>query len=204
MDYPERPVMVVDDEAQVLIAFSTELRLGGITNVVTCEDPRKVLTMLRRSLIVAAAAIVVASHPAAADITVYTAGPANLINALAKGFTAKSGVKVNAFQATTGKVMARIESEASNPTVDIMISASWDTATDFAKRKWTAPYQSPNAKTVPDFLKTDGAVAQGAGRIGQETRSWAHVVFGRCAAGQARWPHDHRADARGVGGSSGP
>ena len=46
MDYPERPVMVVDDEAQVLIAFSTELRLGGITNVVTCEDPRKVLPML--------------------------------------------------------------------------------------------------------------------------------------------------------------
>jgi len=46
IDYPERPVMVVDDEPQVLIAFSTELRFGGITNVVTCEDPRKVMPML--------------------------------------------------------------------------------------------------------------------------------------------------------------
>jgi iron(III) transport system substrate-binding protein len=121
--------------------------------------------MLRRSLLVATAAILVASHPAAADIIVYTAGPANLINTLAKGFTAKSGVRVNAFQATTGKVMARIESEAANPSVDVLISASWDTATDFAKRKWTAPYQSPNAATVPNFLKTDGAVAQGVSAL---------------------------------------
>ena len=45
-DYPLRPVTVVDDEAQVLIAFSTELRFGGINNVVTCQDPREVLPML--------------------------------------------------------------------------------------------------------------------------------------------------------------
>src|SRR5262245_57332028 len=122
--------------------------------------------MLRRSLLAATAVILVAAaHPAAADITVYTAGPANLINALAKGFTAKSGVKVNAFQATTGKVMARIEAEAANPSVDVLISASWDTATDFAKRKWTSAYQSPNAATVPDFLKTDGVVAQGVSAL---------------------------------------
>ena len=44
--YPLRPVMLVDDEPQVLIAFSTELRLGGITNVVTCQDPRQVLPLL--------------------------------------------------------------------------------------------------------------------------------------------------------------
>jgi len=45
-DYPQRPVTLVDDEAQVLIAFSTELRFGGINNVVTCQDPREVLPML--------------------------------------------------------------------------------------------------------------------------------------------------------------
>ena len=38
--------MLVDDEARVLAAFSTELRLGGIANVVTCQDPRQVLPML--------------------------------------------------------------------------------------------------------------------------------------------------------------
>ncbi len=44
--YPLRPVMLVDDEPQVLMAFSTELRLGGITNVVTCQDPREALSLL--------------------------------------------------------------------------------------------------------------------------------------------------------------
>ena len=49
---------------------------------------------------------------ALADITVYSAGPASLIEKLAAGFTTETGVKVNVFQATTGKVMARIEAEA--------------------------------------------------------------------------------------------
>src|SRR5690606_8742893 len=78
-----------------------------------------------------------------ADVTVYTAGPAALIEKLAAGFTAESGIKVNVFQATTGKVMARIEAEASNPVVDVLISASWDTATDFTSRGWLLPYKSP-------------------------------------------------------------
>jgi iron(III) transport system substrate-binding protein len=119
----------------------------------------------RSLLLTATAAALLFARPALADIVVYTAGPAELINALAKGFTAKSGVKVNVFQATTGKVMARIEAEASNPSVDVLISASWDTATDFAKRGWTAAYQSPNAETVPAFLKTDGVVAQGVSAL---------------------------------------
>jgi iron(III) transport system substrate-binding protein len=101
-----------------------------------------------------------------ADITVYTAGPQDLIDKLASGFTAQTGIKVNVFQATTGKVMARIESEAANPVVDVLISASWDTATDFAKRGWLVSYTSPNAAKVPDFLKSDTAVAQGVSALG--------------------------------------
>ncbi len=102
----------------------------------------------------------VAANAAYADITVYSASPAGLINDLAKGFQAKTGVKVNVYQATTGQIMARIQSEAANPVVDVLISASWDTANDFAKRGWLVNYDSPNAKTVPDFLKSPGAVAQ--------------------------------------------
>lgn len=102
---------------------------------------------------------------AMADVTVYTAGPAALIEKLAAGFTAETGIAVNPFQATTGKVMARIESEAANPVVDVLISASWDTATDFAERGWLLPYASPNAVNVPDFLKTDSAVAQGVSAL---------------------------------------
>ncbi len=99
-------------------------------------------------------------RPALADLIVYSAGPAGLINTLSKGFTATSGINVKVFQATTGKVMARIQSEAANPVVDVVVSASWDTATDFAKRGWLVDYFSPNAAAVPASLKSQGAVAQ--------------------------------------------
>jgi iron(III) transport system substrate-binding protein len=111
-------------------------------------------------------AFLLAAAPAAADITVYSAGPGSLIDGLAAGFTKQTGAKVKVFQATTGKVMARIEAEAANPVVDVLISASWDTATDFAKRGWLVAYTSPNAAKVPAFLKTDTAVAQGISALG--------------------------------------
>ncbi|SOC00351.1 ABC transporter substrate-binding protein [Rhodobacter maris] len=101
------------------------------------------------------------ANAASADITVYTAGPAKLIENLSVGFTAKTGIKVDVFQATTGKVMARLEAEAANPVADVVISASWDTATTMAEEGKLLPYTSPNAAHVPDFLKTDTAVAQG-------------------------------------------
>lgn len=106
-----------------------------------------------------------AGSAARADVTVYTAGPASLIESLAAGFTEATGIGVDFFQATTGQVMARIEAEAANPVVDVLISASWDTAVDFAERGWLVPYASPNAETVPDFLKSETAVAQGVSAL---------------------------------------
>jgi iron(III) transport system substrate-binding protein len=99
-------------------------------------------------------------------ISVYSAGPANLIENLAKGFKAASGIDVGVFQGTTGQVMARIEAEAANPVVDVLISASWDTATDFTKRDWLLAYTSPNAAQVPASLKSATAVAQGVSALG--------------------------------------
>ena len=122
---------------------------------------------------------------ALADITIYTAGPASLIEKLSADFTAKTGVKVDVFQATTGKVMARIEAEAANPVVDVLISASWDTATDFANRGWLVSHTSPNAEKVPDFLKNDTAVAQGVSALAiawnpasgtPEPKEWADLA----------------------------
>ncbi|MBB6262593.1 iron(III) transport system substrate-binding protein [Paenochrobactrum gallinarii] len=115
---------------------------------------------------IALALTLLSSTAAFADITVYSAGPGSLIEKLVAGFTEKTGTKVQVFQATTGKVMARIEAEAANPVVDVLISASWDTATDFAKRNWLVAYTSPNAVNVPDFLKNEYAVAQGVSALG--------------------------------------
>lgn len=99
-------------------------------------------------------------------LTVYTAGPGSLAKGLASGFEKKTGVKVNIFQATTGKVMARLEAEQANPQADILISASWDTAEDLHNRGWLLPYQSTNAGEVPDMLKSADYVAQGVSALG--------------------------------------
>ncbi|WP_050479236.1 ABC transporter substrate-binding protein [Herbaspirillum rhizosphaerae] len=94
-------------------------------------------------------------------LTVYTAGPGSLGKKLAQGFEKKTGIKVDLFQATTGKVMARLEAEADNPHADVLISASWDTARDLEKRGWLLNYESPNAAHVPAMFKTPSYVAQG-------------------------------------------
>lgn len=99
-------------------------------------------------------------------LTVYTAGPGSLAKNLASGFEQQSGVKVNIFQATTGKVMARLEAEQANPQADILISASWETAEDLHKRGWLLPFTSANAEKVPQTLKSADYVAQGISALG--------------------------------------
>lgn len=99
-------------------------------------------------------------------LTVYTAGPGSLAKNLASGFEKQTGVKVNIYQATTGKVMARLEAEQANPQADVLISASWDTAEDLHNRGWLLPYQSANAQNIPDELKSADYVAQGVSALG--------------------------------------
>lgn len=123
--------------------------------------------------------------PSVHALTVYTAGPGNLSKKLAQGFERKSGIKVDLFQATTGKVMARIEAESSNPHADVLISASWDTAQDLERRGWLTPYTSPNAAHVPPMFKSPTYVAQGISALGivwntragkPEPRDWSDLA----------------------------
>lgn len=108
-----------------------------------------------------AAAVLVLSAASGHALTVYTAGPAGLIKDLAAGYEKATGVKVEVFQADTGKVMARLEAEAANPRADVVISASWDSALDLHKRGWLLNHQSPNAARVPALYKGPSYVAQG-------------------------------------------
>lgn len=99
-------------------------------------------------------------------LTVYTAGPGSLAKSLASGFEQQTGVKVTVFQATTGKVMARLEAEQANPQADVLISALWDTAEDLHQRGWLLPFASANADQVPANLKSADYIAQGVSALG--------------------------------------
>ncbi|HGP1126578.1 TPA: ABC transporter substrate-binding protein [Klebsiella pneumoniae] len=99
-------------------------------------------------------------------LTVYTAGPGSLAKSLASGFEQQTGVKVTVFQATTGKVMARLEAEQANPQADVLISASWDTAEELHQRGWLLPFASANADQVPANLKSADYIAQGVSALG--------------------------------------
>ncbi len=45
---PQYPVMIVDDEEQILLAIDTTLRMAGINNTITCRDSRDVMKLLSR------------------------------------------------------------------------------------------------------------------------------------------------------------
>ena len=44
--YPEHPVLLVDDESEILTSYSLSLRSGGIKNILSCQDSREVMPLL--------------------------------------------------------------------------------------------------------------------------------------------------------------
>ncbi len=118
-----------------------------------------------KPLTLGACLLALPSLAAAGTLTVYSAGPGALVENLAADFTEETGIRVNVFQSTTGQVMARLESEQSNPLADVVISASWDSAESLHEEGLLHEYLSPNADTIPDFLKTDHYVAQGVSAL---------------------------------------
>ncbi len=121
---------------------------------------------MKKFLPVLAAGLMFSASASAADtLVVYSAGPKPLSAGLAKAFEAKTGTKVELFQSTSGKVMARYQAEKANPHVDVLISASWGHAITLDKAGDLSAYTSPNAAKVPTSLKTDTYVAQGAAAL---------------------------------------
>ncbi|PPC77852.1 ABC transporter substrate-binding protein [Pokkaliibacter plantistimulans] len=98
-------------------------------------------------------------------LVVYSAGPKPLSSGLAKAFEAKTGIKVDMFEATAGKIMARYEAEKANPQVDVIISAAWADAISLDQAGELLPYHSANAANVPAALQTPNYVAQGAAAL---------------------------------------
>lgn len=57
-------------------------------------------------------------------LTVYSAGPDGLAANIQEAFEEKTGIKVEMFQGTTGKILSRLEAEKNNPVADVVVLAS--------------------------------------------------------------------------------
>lgn len=84
------------------------------------------------------------------SITVYMPSPAGLADKLAEAFTAKTGVKVNQFQGTTGEILARLEAEQANPIADVVILASWSDGLSMKAKDQLISYAPANADKIND------------------------------------------------------
>lgn len=93
-------------------------------------------------------------------LVVYSAGPEGLANKIIEGFEAQTGVKVEMFQGTTGKILARMEAEKANPVVDVVILASLPSAQGLKNDGLTLPYpEAKNAdKLNPDWSDKEGTI----------------------------------------------
>ena len=84
------------------------------------------------------------------EISYYSANPQGLTDALVEEFEAKTGVKVNVYADTTGKITARIKAEEANPQADIVYLASWSAASKQADSGALEEYTPEGADKVHD------------------------------------------------------
>lgn len=105
------------------------------------------------------------------EISYYSANPQGLTDALVEKFTAKTGVKVNTYADTTGKITARIKAEEANPQADIVYLASWDAAQKQSASGALEQYTPAGADKVHD-----GWVSKTGDFVGRDGSALALVV----------------------------
>ena len=82
------------------------------------------------------------------SLTLYSANPQGLTDNLVAAFTEATGVEVNVFAGTTGKITAKLDAEWDNPQADVVYLASWAPAAAYAADKRTLGYQPFGYDTV--------------------------------------------------------
>jgi len=116
------------------------------------------------SLFVIAAALVVTAA-SAQTLTVYSSGPGSLAKALVAGYQkAHPGSKIDLFASSTGKVMARLAAEQSNPHADVVILADWTAGLNLQQQGDVLPYRPaalldtvrPELRASGDFVPLGG------------------------------------------------
>lgn len=125
-------------------------------------------------------------------LVLYSAGPQNLADNLIAGFEQQTGVKVEMFQGTTGKILARLEAEKGNPVADVVILASLPSAQALKADGLTRPYpEAVNSdKLNKEWSDADGhyfstsasalGIAYNTKLVSQPPQSWSDL-------GQPEW-----------------
>jgi len=90
------------------------------------------------------------------SVTVYAANPAGLNDQLADAFTEATGVQVEIYGDTTGKITARLDAEWDNPQADIVYLASWAPAAKYAADGRVLDYAPANVDSVITDWRGDG------------------------------------------------
>ncbi|MFT8872567.1 MAG: ABC transporter substrate-binding protein [Sporolactobacillus sp.] len=83
-----------------------------------------------------------ASNTLSGRLVIYSAGPDALIQKIAAGFAAKTGLKPTIFSSTTGKILSRVEAEKYNPDADVLILASLSSAIGLKQEGLTQPFKN--------------------------------------------------------------
>ncbi|MCK0538619.1 extracellular solute-binding protein [Alcanivorax quisquiliarum] len=106
-------------------------------------------------------------------LTVYAAGPGALARQLVADYMTATGVPVNLVQGTTGRLLARLEAEASAPVADVLILASWDAALELERAQRLLPLSVAGAQQLPAGLRTECLLAQAVSVLGLAWREGA-------------------------------
>jgi len=102
----------------------------------------------------------------AADLVVYSAGPKSLSKAVVKQFQEKTGLKLQLYPASTGKVLAKLEAEKYNPVADVVILASWAAGLGLKNQNLLAPITTQHRKFLRDEWVDEHLIATGASAMG--------------------------------------
>lgn len=103
-------------------------------------ESRRLIGRLRRAGagLLGAAALLLSggceSDAPSGPLVVYSAGPRHLAEEICATFTERTGIRTRLYTATTGEIMARLETERSRPRADVVVLAG-QTAAEILKRE---------------------------------------------------------------------
>ncbi|MBF4692571.1 ABC transporter substrate-binding protein [Fusibacter ferrireducens] len=93
-------------------------------------------------------------------VVVYSAGPGGLSAGIAEAFEEETGIKVELLQATSGKILSKLEAEKENPVADVVVLATWSAAIGLKEAGMLQAYPEARnkEKLYPEFLDQDSQI----------------------------------------------